>query len=226
MKRWDNLLQSWDNETKKIIRLGTSTIPSAYILPELLPAYGKEHPGTYFSIHQSNSQEIIAGLLRRDFDVGLIGMYCDNESLACIPFYQDHMVIITPISEHFLKLKKQGTFPLEALLQSPVILREKQSGSQKCASQFLEHLNIREEDLQVAARINDQEAIKNLTAQGLGISILSELAARNFGNEKRVLIFELPEHAASRNLYLIYPKNYILNPYLQKFIAYVLQFYD
>ena len=44
MKRWDNLLLHWDSETKKIIRLGASTIPSAYILPELLPAYGKEHP--------------------------------------------------------------------------------------------------------------------------------------------------------------------------------------
>ena len=62
-------------------------------------------------------------------------------------------------------------------------------------------MGIRESELQVIARINDQEAIKNLVAQGLGISILSERAARNFCEEKRLLGFELPESAARRCLY-------------------------
>lgn len=225
MKRWDNLLQHWDSETKKIIRLGASTIPSAYILPELLPAYGKEHPGIYFSIHQSNSQDIISRLMQGDFDIGLTGMPASDAAIASIPFYSDRMVIITPVNDYFLSLKHGEPFPVKALLRSPVILREKQSGSRKSAERFLESMNIREEDLRVAARINDQEAIKNLVAQGLGISILSERAARNFGKEKRVLIFELPETASRRSLYLIYPKNYIQNSYLQNFTSYILQFY-
>lgn len=225
MKRWDNLLQHWDSETKKIIRLGASTIPSAYILPELLPAYGKEHPGIYFSIHQSNSQDIISRLMQGDFDIGLTGMPAPDAAIASIPFYSDRMVIITPVNDYFLSLKHGEPFPVKTLLRSPVILREKQSGSRKSAERFLESMNIREEDLQVAARINDQEAIKNLVAQGLGISILSERAARNFGKEKRVLIFELPETASRRSLYLIYPKNYIQNSYLQNFTSYILQFY-
>ena len=143
------------------------------------------------------------------------------------------MVIITPVNDYFLSLKYEEQlktssnepFPVKALLHSPVILREKHSGSRKSAERFLESLNIHEEDLQIAARINDQEAIKNLVAQGLGISILSERAARNFGSEKRVLVFELPANTSRRSLYLIYPKNYMLNPHLQSFASYILQFY-
>lgn len=86
INRWENLLQHWDNEAKNIIRLGASTIPSAYILPELLPAFGTAHPGTYFSIHQSNSQDIVKKLLQGDFDVGLIGMHTDSSAINCIPF--------------------------------------------------------------------------------------------------------------------------------------------
>ncbi len=225
IKRWDNLLQRWDNETRRVIRLGASTIPSAYILPELLPAYGKEHPDIYFSIYQSNSQDITDRLLQGDFDVGFIGMDSSSEYLACVPFYQDRMVMITPVRGDYLELKKQSS-PLQELLRSPMILREKQSGSQKSADRFLESLGIRQEELKVVARINDQEAVKNLVAQGLGVSILSERAARNFVDEKRVLLFELPEQTARRSLYLIYPKNYILNPYLQKFMEYVMRFYQ
>lgn len=196
VNRWDGLLRHWDRQAGQIIRLGASTIPSAYILPELLPAYGKEHPGTYFSIHQSNSQDIINRLLRGDFDIGLIGMESTEAALSCVPFYEDRMVIITPVNDNFLSLSQHEPFPLELLTHTPVILREKHSGSRKSADRFLESLGICEENLLAAARINDQEAIKNLVAQGLGISILSERAARNFVNEKRVLVFQLPETAA------------------------------
>ncbi len=196
VNRWDGLLRHWNRQAGQIIRLGASTIPSAYILPELLPAYGKEHPGTYFSIHQSNSQDIINRLLRGDFDIGLIGMESTEAALSCVPFYEDRMVIITPVNDNFLSLSQHEPFPLELLTRTPVILREKHSGSRKSADRFLESLGICEENLLAAARINDQEAIKNLVAQGLGISILSERAARNFVNEKRVLVFQLPETAA------------------------------
>lgn len=225
MKRWDNLQQHWNNETKQMIRIGASTIPSAYILPQLLPAYGKTHPGTYFSIYQSNSQEILTRLQQGDFDIGLIGMPVQDSALACVPFYQDRMVIITPVSEYFLSLKQQEPVPVKTLLRSPIILREKRSGSRKSADRFLESLHIREEDLQVAARINDQEAIKNLVAQGLGISILSECAARNFENEKRILVFDLPNETSRRSLYVIYPKNDMMHPCLKQFVSFVMQFY-
>lgn len=226
VNRWDGLLRHWDRQAGQIIRLGASTIPSAYILPELLPAYGKEHPGTYFSIHQSNSQDIINRLLRGDFDIGLIGMESTEASLSCVPFYEDRMVIITPVNDDFLSLSQHEPFPLELLTRTPVILREKHSGSRKSADRFLESLGICEENLLAAARINDQEAIKNLVAQGLGISILSERAARNFVNEKRVLVFQLPETAARRSLYLIYPKHYMLSRSLQGFMDYILRFYS
>ena len=37
-------------------------IPSAYILPEVLPSFGKLFPDVYFMVHQSDSAEIAAGV--------------------------------------------------------------------------------------------------------------------------------------------------------------------
>ena len=48
----DRIMEKCSDGERRIIRLGTSTIPSAYILPEVLPAYVKRHPTTYFSIDQ------------------------------------------------------------------------------------------------------------------------------------------------------------------------------
>lgn len=221
----DQLIRRWASEADKTIQLGASTIPSAYIIPEILPAYGKIHPEIYFVIHQSDSQGVAESLLDGHLDLGMSGMKHREDVLEFIPFYQDRMVLITPVAPRFLELKKQGGEVFSRLLQEPVILREQGSGSYKTADLFLESIGIREKDLHVAARINDQESIKNLVAGGLGISIISQRAAWNFAAEKRLLMFDLPKPFSGRNLYLVYRKDYILRNYIRQFIAFVRNYY-
>lgn len=221
----DILLRRWSDDAKRIIRLGTSTIPSAYILPEILPAFGEKNPNVYFIMNQSDSQGVIDGLLQGTYDVGFTGMPTENELLECIPFYEDRMVIITPVNEHFLAYESNPAPDLETLMQEPIILREKGSGSKKSADYFIESLGMTENDLNIIARINDQESIKNLVAGGLGISITSEKAAQNFEREKRILVFQLPENTSHRQLYIVHHKDYIYRDYMKAFIEYVKNFY-
>ena len=97
----DRMVETCNEQERQTIHLGTSNIPSCYILPELLPEYAQMHPDTYFDIHQSDSQGVIDGLLDGIFDVGLIGM--KEDKLKCEMFWQDRMVLVTPVNEHFLK---------------------------------------------------------------------------------------------------------------------------
>ena len=133
------------------------------------------------------------------------------------------MVVITPVDEHFLRYKQHKENVLPELLREPLILREKGSGSKKMADNFLAHSGISEDELQIIARVNDQETIKNLVASGMGISIISEKAAHNFLQEKRLLAFELPQAFSKRSLYLIYRKNYLLPSYVKEFLGFISQ---
>lgn len=226
MSLQDNLLRRWSEETKNIVQLGASTIPSSYILPEILPQYGKSHPDTYFVVHQSDSRDVVNGLLSGLFDIGMIGMNCQEETLECIPFYKDRMVLITPVTERFLAMKELPEPPIMELLKEPIILREKGSGSQKSADHFLESMNVAQDDLRITARINDQESIKNLVVGGLGVSIISEKAVQNFAQEKRLLIFDLPQYEAQRNLYLLLPKSQGTREVATQFAAFVQSYYQ
>lgn len=219
----DNLLQRWRQSDQHIIQLGASTIPSAYILPEVLPRYGKQNPGSYFVVHQSDSRQVIQGVAEGLFDVGMSGMPCQDESIRCEPFFRDRMVLITPVSRRFLALQSQGEAALPELLAEPIILREAGSGSQKSADRFLAQMGLRESELRVTARVNDQESIKNLVSGGLGVSIVSEKAVRDFVAEKRLLAFPLPPDSAERNLYLLLPRH--ANADSLRFSAFVREFY-
>ena len=70
------------------------------------------------------------------------------------------------------------------------------------------------------ARINDPEAIKNLVQSGLGVSFVSERAARSAVEEKRLLQFELPVESR-RYLYLAHRRDYILQPHIKAFCRFV-----
>lgn len=219
----DNLLQRWRQSDQHIIQLGASTIPSAYILPEVLPRYGKENPGSYFVVHQSDSRQVIEGVAGGLFDVGMSGMPCQDEAIRCEPFFRDRMVLITPVSRRFLAMQSQGEQALPELLREPIILREAGSGSQKSADRFLAQMGLRETELRVTARVNDQESIKNLVSGGLGVSIVSEKAVRDFVAEKRLLAFPLPPGSAERDLYLLLPRHASADSL--RFCSFVREFY-
>lgn len=217
----DRMIESCATQSRNIIHIGASTIPSAYILPDILPEFGSMIPDTYFSIHQSDSQGIINGLKEGLFDIGMIGMNPEDDEIVGTPFCQDHMIIITPVNDHFLELKYQNDYTVRELLAEPVIMREAGSGSKKTADLFLEKLGIKDEEINVIARINDQEAIKNMVASGMGISIISELAVKNLLAEKRVLGFPLDKKYSGRQIYLIHRKDYVLSNSMQDFFKFV-----
>ena len=128
------------------------------------------------------------------------------------------MVIITPVTERYLNLQNTIS-PREMLLQNPVVLREK--GSQKSANRYLTSLDINEDEMNVVARVNDQETVKNMVATGMGISLISEIAARDMIRAKRMLKFELLDFRFENQIYLIYRDRFGMLPAVQDVINYL-----
>ena len=222
----DRIREKCSGGEQRIIRLGASTIPSAYILPEILPAYVKRHPATYFTIDQGDSRSVTEKLAEGVIDIGLIGMKPASSDIAAEPFCEDSVVIITPVREPFLKMKESNSASLRKLFEEPVILREEGSGSLKAADTFLEKAGYSGNELCVAARTNDPETIKNLVAGGLGISLISSKAAENYSRENRVLVFAFPEISARRQFYIATKKGSVLSETAKDFLRFLKEFYN
>ncbi len=220
----EKLLSDWKQDARTIT-LGVSTIPSAYILPEVLPPFRAQNPELSFSIHQSDSAGILQSLRAGQFELGLVGMEEPADDLSFVPFYQDHMVLITPNTPHFTALLAAGTPPQTLLREQPLILREAGSGSQKCVDAFLQAAGLDIASLCVTARLNDQESVKNLVAGGLGISVISGKAAERDCRAGQLLAFPLPEASSGRSLYLVWHKGASLRPQVLRFVEFIRTFY-
>ena len=222
----DRMAERCSGGERRIIRLGASTIPSAYILPEVLPEYVKKHPETYFTIDQGDSRSVTEKVAEGLTDIGLVGMKPASSDIMAEPFYEDSVVIITPVREPFLTMKEQHSATLEKLFEQPVILREKGSGSLKAADTFLANAGYSGNDLHVAARTNDPEAIKNMVVSGMGISMISSKAAEDYSRENRLLVFSFPEISSRRQFYIVKRKKAAFPECVKDFAQYLRQFYS
>lgn len=214
----DCILDNCTANAKSIIRIGASTIPATYILPGMLARYAEESNDTYFNVSQTNGQAVIDGVFDGQFDLGFAGIETERDGLMCKPFCRNRMIIITPVTERYLDLQNNIS-PRQLLLHEPVVLREK--GSQKSANRYLLSLGLNEEEMNVVARVNDQETVKNMVATGMGISLISELAARDMIQSRRLLKFELPDMQAQNMVYAYYRVRFGTQPAVQGFIDYL-----
>ena len=220
----NNLLENFTGVQKHMIDLAASTIPSSYLLPEILAAFGKTHPDIYFHSIQADSAESINRVLDGTVDLALVGQNTCDETCVYLPFCQDELVIATPITSHYLGLQnKSVTF--EDFIKDPIIIREKGYGTKKEMDLFRERSGITPSDLNVIARMNDLEGIKKSIVNGLGISILSARSAIDLQKTKQILLFPLEESAHKRTFYIVYSKNRILKPHVRQFIQFIQNFY-
>lgn len=223
-----NIIEEFTGKNKKIIELAVSTIPSSYLLPEILNAFTNEIPDVYFHSWQSDSLGAVARVLDGSVDLGLVGNTFDEPDCCFVPFRQDKLVIATPVTEHYLKYQQQmaltGT-DLTAFLREPFIMRESGSGTKKEIDRYLEEHHIDDTSLHIVARMNDLEAIRKSVAGGLGISILSACSAQDLADTHQILMFPLNNQAAIRTFYIVYNKNRILKPHVKQFLRFVKEFY-
>lgn len=221
----NSLLAKWNDNTKIINRIGASTIPSTYILPDVLSAYTNKHTPLSFVIYQGDSSNIIENLKRGDCDIALTGMDINEPRIVSKPFFTDEMVLITPNNTHFAKYKRQDHQYMDILKSEPIIFREHGSASQKKAVELIDRLGIDIDSLNVLARVNEPEAIKNFVLHGFAAAIISKIAVENLINSGDVLCFDLPENVSKRNLYLMYNSTMIINSELRRFIEFLMNYY-
>ena len=137
---------------------------------------------------------------------------------------RDRLVVVMPNTEKYQKIKAEEK-SLQWILSEPIIMREEGSGTRKEAEKQLKRVGIEIEALNIVASIENSEAIKKSVRSGVGITIISKLAAQDEIKAGTLLAFPLPNEDGGRNLNLVYNKNYQLAPSAERFIKTVKELY-
>ena len=190
-----------DSEPAQPLLIAASTIPAQYLLPKILGAYCRHHHGAQFQVRETDSFGVIREIEEHTADIGFTGTTGEQGALEYIPLCSDSLILITPNNDHFREL--QGAEPPQKwLCREPMILRESGSGTRKEALRWLKSNNILPEDLNVVANIGNPGTIIQSVKSGVGISIVSRLAAEEEIESGGLLGFPL-DGGATRSIYLV-----------------------
>lgn len=210
------------DDGKHFITIAASTIPAQYLLPKVLTCYRERYPKEQIKIMETDSSEVVTQVVDHMVDVGFTGTVLEKKHCKYIPFYKDELAVITPDTPEYRILKEQNRDDIDWIKRKPLILREEGSGTRKEAEKQLKNAGISMEALDIVASIANQETIKKSVKQGMGITVLSRLAAED---EDGLLIFPIPGADEGRDINLVYNKNYQMTRSADRFIRIVKEVY-
>jgi LysR family transcriptional regulator, low CO2-responsive transcriptional regulator len=153
------------------LRIGASTTPASYLLPEIVARFKRTFPGIDIQMIAGNTGEIIAK--RSELDLAVLeGELCPDTLSQCdvLPWQTDEVVAILP-SNH--PMAKRNSIELNELATQPLVMREAGSGVRNLVIKaFNDHGLSVNGYLELAG----VEGIKQAVRAGLGVGFVSRLS--------------------------------------------------
>ena len=192
-------------EMSGTISIAASSIPYRFVLPVLAAQFSLKHPDSQFDFVGADSAGAIEMVLREKVDLGMAGTLLSSEELEYLPVLEDELVVLTPAKPPFTLWPREPV-QVETLLDIPFVAREEGSGTRAEVRNYLEHQGYDGGALRVVATMDNPDAIIKAVEQGLGITILSSLAANEYLRKGDVLVAALANNPAKRKIYLVRKK--------------------
>ena len=201
------------------VRMGGSTIPGEYILPNLIGRFNKSYPHLSVKLTIADSREVEHQVLAGKLELGVIGSKSSHPNILNRRLWEDELVLAVPSKHPWVRRK---VVTLNELRKTPFILRQEGSGTLKILEAYLRKTGkFGTDTFQVSARFGSSTAIKEGIKSGLGVSILSKRAIDTelrAGLLKALKIKGLP---ISRNFFLIQNKLRIASPSCQAMLNFL-----
>jgi len=165
--------------------LATGVTTLIYQLGRPLRRLRNQFPNADIRISVSVTEDIVAGLLDRRFDLGIISLPVSEERLTITPLFDEELLLLCPSRNKIGSGHVRSIRPYE-LNGLPFLLYPSRSNIRIVIDKFFEELGVK---ANVVMEADDTEAIKRLVESGFGSSILPEHALRGrsyFFNTMRV----------------------------------------
>ncbi len=219
LDKWEKLVFEVENKKNKHYKniiIGASTIPSEYILPDILAELSKNRPEIKSSIEVGDSAEMIELLEKKEVDLILVGYKPTSSKFEIIEVVEDKVKLIIPL-EH--SLAERDVVKLINLKEEDIVIRETGSGTRKAMLSVFKRANLNINDLNIKCKLGSTEAVISAVQAGLGISFVSKFASSKAQKCGRIREISVEDVNLTRKFYLAYNKNKKDDELIKKLIS-------
>ncbi len=199
IKRMGHIRQEFENDLSTDVRpfhFATGVTTLIYQLGGPLRQLRKRYPNAEIRVTVGVTEEMVAGLLDRRFDLALISLPVAEDNLSITPLFDEELLVVRP-SANKVGSGHVGSLRPSDLNAVPFLLYPRRSNVRLVIDRFFQEIGVAPH---VVMEADDTEAIKRLVESGFGHSILPEHALR--GRSHFFQKFRIQEHRLTRSLAL------------------------
>ena len=175
VKLMNQIGQEFELDSSKDTRpfqFATGVTTLIYQLGAPLRQLRKEYPNADIGVTVGVTEQIVAGLLDRRFDLGLISLPVAEEDLKIMPLFDEELLVLKPSAKK-VRSSRIRSMQVSELAEASFLLYPKRSNIRRVIDRFFTELNV---SPRVTMEADDTEVIKRLVESGFGYSILPQFA--------------------------------------------------
>ncbi len=187
------------------INIYSSSLPADYFLYNIIFEFNEIFPKAMYNIKKTDSKIVFNYIEDGMVNFGFTGAMYKKSNLNYVPIAEDELIIAASASKY--SEYKNKTVPIEFLFEHDFILREKGSATLKTFESYLNTKNLYLENLKTKIRVEDNEVIKTLVKNNMGITIISKLAIEKEISEGSIVPIKIQDLELKRKIYFVYHSN-------------------
>ena len=198
-------------------RLRVALVTTAkYFLPRMLGAFCRRYPHIDVQLEITNRAGVVARMRGNEDDLYIMSLPPTDMDIVVRPFLDNPLVVIAPLGHP--AANRRST--LDELAGESFLLREPGSGSRAAIDRHLQKL---EKALQVRLTVASNEAIRDLVASGLGLSILSRHSLAANPADDGICILDVEHFPIQQPWSIVHLKGKVLSLPAQAFMSELVQ---
>lgn len=193
------------------LRVGAASTAGEYVVPPLLGAFRKSHPGVAISLVVDNRAGILRRLAANEIDLAVMGRVPPGAGLDGDPILPNPLVVVAA-AVHPLARRKR--IPLSALAGETWLFREEGSGTRLAVERHFD-----EQGFSPAERLtlSSNSAVKQAAIAGLGVAVVSRAALDLEIEAKRLAVLDVQGFPLERQWHVVRLRHKRLSPAARAF---------
>src|SRR5437762_5504887 len=182
------------------LSIGANKGTFLYVLPKVLAKYHRAYPKVRISVYRNFTRKVTQKVEEGAVDVGIATMPVKSPSLAVLPVFRDHILLMVGKG---CPLYSRKSATLEEIAQQPIVI-SKTGSARKLLEKYLRPYR---ENLNITMELTSVVMIKRFVAAGFGVSLISSTFARDNVRRGDVKLLKIEGLEISRELGLIFQKH-------------------
>lgn len=204
-------LSHWDKQCT--IRTGCTLTIGSLLLPKQIKAFKKLYPDIDITGLCAPAYVLEKKILNNELDIAFSEGLIVNPLIETEVYMTDRLVVFASRESGYTPWQE---ISLQQFTASPVILREKESGTRKTFDRACEKLGF---SVTPVWESMNTSGVISAVANGMGLGVLSYLLVEKLIKEGELIPLTLTGLDLSRNFYIIHHRDKQLTPAIKNFIA-------